>query len=43
MDYGNDHTLDAFEQELGTNNFIVVTDSNLLNFSANVIRDMQVL
>jgi len=42
MDYGNDHTLDNFEQELGTNNSVVVTDSNLSNFSANVIHDMQV-
>jgi len=28
---------------LGTNNSVVVTDSNLSNFSANVIHDMQVL
>ena len=42
-DYSNDHTLDNFEQELETNNFVVVTDSNLSNFSANVIPDMQVL
>jgi len=28
---------------LGTNNSVVVTDSNLSNFSANVIRDMKVL
>jgi len=38
MDYGNDHTLDDFEQELGTNNSVIGT-----NFSANVIHDMQVL
>jgi hypothetical protein len=43
MDYGNDHTLDNFEQELGTNNYVVGTDLNLSNFSANVIHDMQVL
>ncbi|AES66408.1 transmembrane protein, putative [Medicago truncatula] len=43
MDYGNDHTLDNFEQKLGTNNHVVVADSNLSNFSANVIHDMQVL
>ena len=43
MDYGNDHTLNNFEQELGTNNSVVVTDSNLSNFSAKVIHDMQVL
>lgn len=43
MDYGNDHNLDNFEQELGTNNSIVGTDLNLSNFSANVIHDMQVL
>jgi len=34
MDYNNDHTLDDFEHELGTNNFVVVTYSNLSNFSA---------
>ena len=42
MDYGNDNTLDDFEQELRTNNFVVVTDSNSSNISANVIHDMQV-
>jgi len=43
MDYSNDHTLDVFEQELRTNNFVVVIDSNLSNFNANVIHGMQVL
>ena len=43
MDYGNDHTLSDFDQELGTNNSVVGTDPNLSNFSANVIHDMQVL
>ena len=37
-DYGNDHTLDDFELELGTNNSAVGTDSNLSNFSANVLK-----
>ena len=43
MDYDNDHTLNDFEQELGTNNSVVGIDPNLSNFSANVIHDMQVL
>lgn len=43
MDYGNDHNLDNFEQELGTNNSVFRTDLNLSNYSANVIHDMQVL
>jgi len=44
MDYGNDHTLDESEQEyLETNISVLGTDPNLLNFSANVIHDMQVL
>jgi len=43
MDYGNDHTLDDFERELEMDNYVVVTDSNLSNLSANVIHDMQVL
>lgn len=37
MDYDNDHTLDDFEQELGTDNYVAGTNSNLLNFSARVI------
>jgi len=43
MNYGNDHTFDDFEHELRTNNSVVETDSNLSNFSKNVIHDMQVL
>jgi len=43
MDYYNYHTLDDLEYELGTNSFVVVTNSNLSNISANVIHDMQVL
>jgi len=43
LDYSNDHTFEDFEQELGTNNSVVGRDSNLSNFSANVIHDMQVL
>lgn len=43
MDYSQDHTRSEFEQELGTDSSIVVTDSNLSNFSANVIHEMQFL
>lgn len=43
MDYSQDHTRSEFEQELRTDSSIVVTDSNLSNFSVNVIHEMQVL
>lgn len=42
MDYYQDHTLSEYEQELRIHGFIVVTNSNMSNFSANVTYDMQV-